>query len=1104
MPPAAVVGAAVAGAIAGTTALVVGTVATVTGALLIAGGTFVATLLSSQLNRPDSNFNVETRERRATIRGTNQKKVLGFGTVSLGGHVELFEASGSQNQFLHIIESHFAHPSFDILDWIIDGERVGDLDGSGFATGGRFAGKVRLRKLLGAFDQAADAETVAETSSWTEAHKGGGITGTAARFEFDQNAFPQGFRNLVAIVRAQLVYDPREPEVAILTSNTSGVFVCSAPHGFSIGQQVWIIGHTGAVVTGPAGSEAWRGQWHQIKTIGAADIFTLIDEDGNDVTFSAGGTGGVASAMVWSNNWALCLRAFMCNRHTYHYRDEEIASVIAAANTSDEQVALNETSADFTAAGGSQWLGMAERGRWRTGDVVQVSTTDTPPAGLAVATDYFIGISDRGDRVTLSTTLEDARAGVHIVPTDAGAGTHTLTRFSQLRYTVDGFVSLGQDPGQALEDFKAAGAGIVTELNGLLHILPGVARTSTGSITESDFAEDIEAIPGVPHEHAFNAVRNSFADPDNNFEVLPAPIYANDLYRIEDNGDLVVFDPVLAFTNSPEGAHRLAKIMVERQRQEITIATVLKPHMLESTVWDVKPLTVGHWGFAAKEFRIASIQEREDLGLIVGMQEEAAAVWDYDLGAQVNHDLAPNTILPDPWGTVTPPQGLIITSGTADLFVRQDGTVFSRIRVVWTLSDDVYVVQGGRVHIEAKPSASSEWELHQSTDGEDTLLYVLDVEDGVSYDVRAKFVRQNLVESAWTQAPAHIVQGKSVPPLKPDTFTFSRNADGTRRFDWTQAVVEADVRTGGGYLIRSFLGTTSDWDAMSELHTGVLKASPYETNQLAAGVYTFAIKTIDGSGNPSADALFIQATLGNPRLENVLVERNDHLLGWPGVLTDCYKDTDNILKAVADTGEDWDSLGTWDSLGAWETITGRVTPILYETETIDLGLDVNFTPLVTAEGTGLFTFEMQTGTDAQGSPQAPWVALADVTGARYIKIRCTVADATLPTLSALTTLLDSENREDEFLDVNTATESATWFNSIAAGHFQIGSKSGEIAAISVARIEALQNVGAGWTWELISKAVTVNGEPGAEFKVYNNAGTLADATIDAILRGPKK
>ena len=100
----------------------------------------------------------------------------------------------------------------------------------------------------------------------------------------------------------------------------------------------------------------------------------------------------------------------------------------------------------------------------------------------------------------------------------------------------------------------------------------------------------------------------------------------------------------------------------------------------------------------------------------------------------------------------------------------------------------------------------------------------------------------------------------------------------------------------------------------------------------------------------------------------------------------------------------------------------------------------------------------------------------------------------------MTTLIDGEVVIEEREDVNTASETASWFASVAAGHFKIGAE--KAAAITQASL-VLQNVGAGWTWELISKSATVGGNPAAEFKVYNGSGTLADATGDVTIKGPK-
>lgn len=68
-----------------------------------------------------------------------------------------------------------------------------------------------------------------------------------------------------------------------------------------------------------------------------------------------------------------------------------------------------------------------------TGTRIQVSSTTTLPAGLAAATNYyFIKVSDTTFK--LATTYANAVAGTAINITDAGTGTHTLTRLLP-RYT---------------------------------------------------------------------------------------------------------------------------------------------------------------------------------------------------------------------------------------------------------------------------------------------------------------------------------------------------------------------------------------------------------------------------------------------------------------------------------------------------------------------------------------------------------------------------------------------------------------------------------------------------------------------------------------------
>ena len=71
---------------------------------------------------------------------------------------------------------------------------------------------------------------------------------------------------------------------------------------------------------------------------------------------------------------------------------------------------------------------------------------------------------------------------------------------------------------------------------------------------------------------------------------------------------------------------------------------------------------------------------------------------------------------------------------------------------------------------------------------------------------------------------------------------------------------------------------------------------------------------------------------------------------------------------------------------------------------------------------------------------------------------------------------------------------------IATGHFKVATR-GRISRITQAQISSIQNVVYPRTWLLVSKTTTLNGLPAAEFKVYNQAGELSNATVDVLLRG---
>lgn len=323
------------------------------------------------------------------------------------------------------------------------------------------------------------------------------------------------------------------------------------------------------------------------------------------------------------------------------------------------------------------------------------------------------------------------------------------------------------------------------------------------------------------------------------------------------------------------------------------------------------------------------------------------------------------------------------------------------------------------------------------------------------------------------------------PPPNVSSFLVNRQSDGTRQFTWGLAGnTPPDL---AGYKIRYRVGTDAGWgwDDLEPLHDGLLTASPWESNQLDAGEYTFAIKAIDDSQIESENATFVVADLGDQRIAGAILSVLPHTQGWPGTKTDCYQ-VGTTLEAV-DT-ETWADKTLWSDWVRWNSVPA--TTIIYEHLVLDLGGALPFIPYVDVVALGTATVEEAHSND--NVTYSSWAAVGSLVTARYIKIRITVTGATIPTLKLANIRLSAESVSEEINDLDT---------SLLAGAFRLGvgdirlpiSKTYQL----ITQVQVtLQNVGAGWTWELIDKDTSV----GPRIKIYNGA-SLADANIDGFIRG---
>jgi hypothetical protein len=189
----------------------VGVTVAATATVAIVVGYIATTLVTAWLT---SALSPKLRSSDFGIRGTlvNSREAVApqeyvYGTLRKGGSVTYIEATGANNQFLHMIICLAGHEVSSIGDIYINDEVV-TLDANGFVTSQNWNSRIRIKKYTGS-QTAAPADLLAESSQIDATFIGRGIAYLYVRLEYDPDTFPNGIPLFTAIVNGKKVYDPR-------------------------------------------------------------------------------------------------------------------------------------------------------------------------------------------------------------------------------------------------------------------------------------------------------------------------------------------------------------------------------------------------------------------------------------------------------------------------------------------------------------------------------------------------------------------------------------------------------------------------------------------------------------------------------------------------------------------------------------------------------------------------------------------------------------------------------------------------------------------------------------------------------------------------------
>ncbi len=775
--------------------------------------------------------------------------------------------------------------------------------------------------------------------------------------------------------------------------------------------------------------------------------------------------------------------------------DIETSFTTASANSSEEFVGVEAVTHTLGTVDTTNNVLNVDKDRLlvQTGDRFQLTTSGTLPAGLSLVTDYYAIVyheqaesahSSATASIQVASSYANALAGTVVNITGTGSGTHTLTKTAEPRYTCNGIIETDKKPNSIIQDLLTSMGGRVTFIGGTWRILAAVYTAPTITLDESDLISSFRVRTKISRRERFNRVKGVYATPLSQGQPTDYPPVTNATYLANDNNKPIWKELDLPYTSRPQSAQRLAKIELERMRQEITIEADFKLSAYRVQAGDTVSINNDRAGFSSKVFEV--IESAFDVGsdkqkvpflfIKLTLRETASGVFDFTSATEeTTVDLSPNTTLGNPFDVLAP-TSLALESGTNALFLKGDGTVVSRIKVTWTDSVDGFVID---YEIQFKKTSDSNWEQSLIISKSIQQAFIWDVDDGEDYDVRLRSRNSLGIVSdqdgtTWTETVlAHTVIGKTASPNDVNGFSAQQNGALTT-FQWDQ---NSDIDIGG-YEIRFGAIDTFTWDSASVI-TSVTKGTLITNGAVPPGTWRLAIKAVDTSGNYSDTAATFDLTITNT---NDIIDTNESHPRWPGTFSGCHlHDVSCKVVPNSTTVPSGDNYDVFD-----EFCEDAVSEFYYEEPEYDAGFDIGmrvWSNIVAPIGPGesgvsspifLIDFRLAAGSYAGFNA----FTSGQIT-ARYIKTRAKVVTAT-----GKASILSFERTAD----IEERTENASGV--VIAG-------SGGTAIIFTNQFSNAPSItvtpqGTGALFAVIS-AITGTG---FTIQVFNNSGTDVGGTVD--------
>ena len=404
------------------------------------------------------------------------------------------------------------------------------------------------------------------------------------------------------------------------------------------------------------------------------------------------------------------------------------------------------------------------------------------------------------------------------------------------KFTTNGAFTTAVTPYSFLNNIMSSMGGTVWYSQGEWRVKPAYYTAPVADLTDDDLRSGLSISTRHSRRDNFNTVKGTFKGTETNWQVTDYPEYTNAAFVTEDNEQSSVVDLDLPFTSSSVEARRIARIALERNRQQLTVSATFGMKAFGLQVGDIITLTSTRRGWDAKEFEVTTwnfgITGENDLQVQLTLREISESVFDeVDDGVVYTRD---NTSLPSAFEV--PSVGL---SATVRLQVSKEKlTNIAELTVTSGASERI-----DHVEVQFKLSSGTEWKTVGT--GQIGVFEVIDLEDDL-YDFRARAINTFGIKGEWEFLFNIEASGLAIPPSDITGLAYEIT-NGNAFLEWNP-VPDLDLSF---YRVRHAIETTgATW---ANATTAIDKVPrPASSVSLASRSGTYMIRPYDKGGVSSS------------------------------------------------------------------------------------------------------------------------------------------------------------------------------------------------------------------------------------------------------------